>query len=109
MCPQVPQQVSEQPVPSPQLGLECPASPHCQPQPWAAAQAFTSGAVEARGAWVPTVGGDSLRTIVASRAGEAGGLASQVVVGTGRTRLGEAGAPGAEVALGTGAPLLQVS
>lgn len=55
---------------------------------------------------MPTVGSDSLRAIVAGRTGEAGGLASQVVVGAGRARLGKAGPPGAEVASGTGAPLL---
>lgn len=68
--------------------------------------ALTSGAVEAGGAGVPAVGGEALGAVVAGRAGEAGGLASQVAVGASRARLGEAGPPGTEVALGAGAPLL---
>lgn len=92
-----------------QLSLEYPFHPPLPASPLGAAvQALTSGAVEARGARVSTVGGDSLRAIVASRAGEAGCLTSQVVVGASRARLGDAGAPGAEMALGTGSPL-QVS
>lgn len=67
---------------------------------------LTSGAEEAGGAGVLAVGRGALGAVVASRAGEAGGLASQVAVGASRTGLGEAGPPGAEVASGTGAPLL---
>ena len=93
-----------------QLTLKCPLHP---PLPASAlgavVQALTSGAVETRGTRVSTVGGDSLRAVVASRAGEARGLASHIVVGASRARLGEAGAPGAEVASGTGSPLLQVA
>lgn len=77
--------------------------------PGAAARTLTPGTVEAGGAGVPAVGGDSLRAVVAGRAGEAGGLASQVVVGAGGAGPGEAGAPGAEVASGTGPSLLRVT
>lgn len=70
------------------------------------AQALTFGAVEAGGAGVPAVGGDVLRAVVAGRAGEAGGLASQVAIGARRTRLRVAGSTGAEVAAGTGPPLM---
>lgn len=73
------------------------------------AQALTPGAVETSRAGVPTVGREGLRAVVAGRAGEAGGLACQVVVGAGRARLGEAGPLGAEMALGTGTPLLRVA
>ena len=58
---------------------------------------------------MPTVGCESLRAVVAGRAGEAGGLDCQVVVGASRARLGEAGPLGAEMALGTGTPLLRVA
>lgn len=51
---------------------------------------------------MPTVGGDSFKAVVASRAGETGGLASQVIVGVSRAKLEEAGAPEAEVTLGAG-------
>lgn len=97
-------------TPRPQRSLEYPCHP---PLPasalGAAAQALTSGPVEARGVWVPTVGGDSFRAVVANRAGETGGLASQVTGGASRARLGEAGAPGAEVTLGAGPPHLLCS
>ena len=73
------------------------------------AQALTSGAVEASGAGVPAVSGDVLRAVIASRAGEAGCLASQVAVGASRARMGKAGPTGAEVALGTGPPVLCVA
>ena len=58
---------------------------------------------------MPAIGGDILRAVVASRAGEAGCLASQVAVGTSRARLGVAGPTGAEVALGTGPPVFRVA
>lgn len=70
---------------------------------------LTSGAVEASRAGVPAIGGDILRAVVASRAGEAGCLASQVAVGASRARLGVAGPTGAEVALGTGPPVFRVA
>ena len=73
------------------------------------AQALTLGAVEASRAGMPTVGREGLRAVVAGRAGEAGGLARQVVVGAGRAWLGEAGPLGAEMALETGTPLLRVA
>ena len=58
---------------------------------------------------MPTVGREGLRAVVAGRAGEAGGLACQVVVGASRARPGEAGPLRAEMALGTGTPLLRVA
>lgn len=67
----------------------------------------TLGAVETRGTGILPVVGDVLGTVVASRAGEAGGLTKEGVVGASRTGQWEAGAPGAEVALGTEASILQ--
>lgn len=65
----------------------------------------TSGAVETSRTRVSAVVSNVLRAVIASRAGEAGRLAWQGVVGACTTRLWEAGPTGAEVPLGTGTPM----
>lgn len=103
--------VMEQKVES---GKGCTLASHTSPccsalPPGVVAQALTAGAVEAGGAGVPAVGGEVLRAVIASRAGEAGCLAAQVAVGASRARMGKAGPAGAEVALGTGPPAPRVA